>query len=265
MADGQGHWRWNSDTTWHYFCSMQYEAVSAANANNDFMRYHHLRSCIYYATSVLESLLNKEMRRSLEKQRVPEGEIKKRLRYTKLDEKLEKWPTIIAGRQVSLSRDAMKIFEDRQIRNEVTHPKRRDHSIYAELDRAEPMKLVDAVARSLVAVCEAKGAAFQYWVLGWNYVGMNGNAAYPCELNNMNGFVWSLHWMGFNVRLHDTSWEREFMTSENGYEQLKAALDKYPEDIEPLLHELPQRPRLTRRWWDHQFIYENVGAALGQT
>jgi hypothetical protein len=77
----------------------------------------------------------------------------------------------------------------------------------------------------------------------------------------MNGFVWSLRAMGYDVRVNDPSWERKHMTSMPGYEELKGALDRYPDDIEPYWDKFPEKPRLTRRWWDHEFIYASEQAA----
>jgi hypothetical protein len=92
------------------------------------------------------------------------------------------------------------LFETYQeTRNEITHPKRRDHSIYVELDQADPDGLVDAIARAIVTLCEARGVPFPYWVLGWNYVGLNNNPAHPLQSNNLNGFVWSFRGMGYDV------------------------------------------------------------------
>jgi hypothetical protein len=255
-------WRWNANPVWHYFCSMQYEAYQAKTANNDFMRYHHVRSCVFYAVSVIEALLNSEMRRYMQEQGASEIDILKRLRNTRFQEKREKWPSEICGKPVKFNSSVVKLFEThRSIRDEVTHPKRRDHSIYVELDQAAPDSLVDAIARAIVTLCEARSVPFPYWVLGWNYVGMNNNPAHPLESNNLNGFLWSFRGMGFGVNTSDIHWERQHMTSMAGYEALKEALARYPADIEPYWKDFPLRPRLTRRWWDHEFIIAAFKAA----
>jgi hypothetical protein len=56
------------------------------------------------------------------------------------------------------------------IRNELVHPKRRDHLLPMELDKldiANRMKLLNAFA---VRAYESANWEFQYWLTGWNYV-----------------------------------------------------------------------------------------------
>lgn len=262
MPNDHEVWRWNADPVWHYFCSTQYEAHQAKTANNNFMRYHHVRSCLFYAVCVVEALLNKEMRGHMEAQGAIEKDILKRLRFASLEEKRERWPSEICGKSVKFDAALIKLFETYQeTRNEITHPKRRDHSIYVELDQADPDGLVDAIARAIVTLCEARGVPFPYWVLGWNYVGLNNNPAHPLQSNNLNGFVWSFRGMGYDVDVSDVDWESRHMTSIGGYEALREALARYPADIEPYWKDFPLRPRLTRRWWDHEFIAATLADA----
>ena len=256
MTDG-GHWRWNSDIAWHYFSSMQYEAHCAKNADNDFMKYHHLRSCIYFGIGTLEAFLNKQIRLYFENDGGTENDIAKAM-FHSTDDKLKKWVKRIYGAGFSFEKSLISVFACfKDMRNEITHPKNRDHSIYAELDACNPESLVEAVARGIVMLHEAKSTPFPYWLLGWNYVGMNGNSAHPFEGNNGNGFVHSFRGM-FEVSPRCFDFERDFMTSIRGYEDLKKALDGYPHDIEPFWSNFPLRPRLCRRWWDHAFIRANT-------
>lgn len=262
MSDG-GHWRWNSDITWHYFSSMTVEAHRAQTATNDFAKYHHLRSCIYYAIGTLEAVLNTEMRRHLEGLGENEENIEKKLATTKMHVKRDTWIREIHGQDFSFDPLLVDVFKRyRAIRDEITHPKKRDHSIYHELDNCNTRELVEIIAHALVAIYEVKNVPFPYWVLGWNYVGMNGDATHPMESNNQNGFLWSLNWMGFNVPAGDygraNQWERQFMTSLEGYKQIKDGLDAYPHDIEPYVAEFSFRPRLCRRWWDRDFILSTI-------
>lgn len=226
------------------------------------MRCHAVRSCTYFAVASIEALLNQQMRRHLEGEGVPESEIFKRLRRTTLNRKREEWPTEICGKSVSFGVEVSEIFETyKTLRDEITHPKRRDHSIYVELEQADPLQLADAVSRAIVRLREGQGAPFPYWVLGWNYVGLNADPAHPFQSNNMNGFVWSLRNMGYNVNVGDVNWDKHNMVSIAHYEALKSALGKYHSDIEPYNPIFPQKPRLTRRWWDREFIYADLHAS----
>ncbi len=262
MNKSEEHWRWNADPVWHYFCSMQYEAARSEASTNDFMRYHHIRSCIYFAVGTVESFLNFQFRQHKQKLNTPENQILKTLKDTKLPDKISKWPSEMCGHDIVFEKNFDEVFLlYKNIRNEITHPKRKDHSIYLELDKAELNILIDAVAKGLVSIYEGISQPFPYWVLGWNYVGLNGNPAYPFLSNNINGFVPSLRNMGFsgkNLDIPDLSWDKKYMKNIDDYNALKSALDSCPLDIEPYWKDFPQKPRLTRKWWDHKIIYEDI-------
>lgn len=197
------------------------------------------------------------MRENLTQNGVDEEGILKILRKGRLGGKLQNWPSEICGKPVEIPESLIDTFKTfQEIRNEVTHAKNRDHSIYADLDRMEPTQIVDAIARIIVTILSGKERPFPYWLLGWNYVGMNGNPAHPFESNNLNGFVHSLRNLGisFNNYGSDSVWEKMAMTSVKGYEELKDILSQVPSDIEPLHHRFPQKPRLTRRWWDSDVV-----------
>jgi len=238
------------------------EAHRAQTAPNDFVRHHHVRACAYFAISAVEAFLNQRMRKHLEAHGTPENEILKRLRSTRLNDKREKWPSEMSGRPFSLPAQASRVFEiSKALRDEVTHPKRRDHSIYVELDALDASSVCEAVATTVVAVGEALGTPFPYWVLGWNYVGMNGDPCWPVLLNNMNGFYHSLVAMGFQLGSHDVHWDKTHMVSLADYHKLQNSLARYPADIEPYHTLFTRRPRLTRRWWDRDLIMESIREA----
>ncbi|MBW8725114.1 MAG: hypothetical protein JF625_08190 [Inquilinus limosus] len=63
-----------------------------------------------------------------------EDVIMERLRKPPFREKVSVWPSEIAGREISFEPDFWGFFEQhKQVRDEITHPKRRDHSVYRDL------------------------------------------------------------------------------------------------------------------------------------
>jgi len=256
-------WRWEGNTDWHYFCSMSYAAAQAREAANPFMRYHAIRTCVYFAVATIEAHLNLWMRIKLESDGISEAGVWKRLRTTKLDDKIDKWPTEICGRRTEIASEIRAVLEQyKALRDEVTHPKRRDHSVLVDLEKADPDGLADAVARSIVTIAEGKGEPFQYWVLGWNYTGMNGDPSYPCQLNNGNAFIYSLKGMDLPADPFEIDWDKRNMASISDYERIKLQLDDYEFDIEPYWVGMPSRPRLTRRWWDREYLMGQYNEAL---
>lgn len=257
MSEGTGHWRWNSNITWHYYCSVCSSAALYHEVSNSFMKYHHLRTQIYFSVCTLESFLNSEMRRFQHAAGKDEEVTYKLLRYTRLERKLNNWPSLILQRQFSFDDDFWQFFDSyKAARDEITHPKARDHSIYVALEAASPEAIRSAVALAIVKFYEASDKPWPYWLTGWNYVGMNGNPSWPFEATNLSGFYWSLIAFGFPGLGSQMDFERRFMLSRDHFKEIAGFLDSFKVDIEPFSPQLPTRPRLTRRWWDQQYLID---------
>ncbi|MGE4558181.1 MAG: hypothetical protein AB7D07_15360 [Desulfovibrionaceae bacterium] len=262
MRNDGGVWRWNVDPVWHHHSSMIQEAVLSTEAVDDFTKYHHLRGCFYFGIGALEAFLNKQMRSKLMQDGLPEEKIFKKLRQTTFKTKRECWPSAICEKEVQFPNEYSDIISSfNALRGEITHPKAKDHGIYKDLDEVNPKNLVESISCSIVYVYQELTCSFPYWLLGWNYVGMNGDIAYPSLSNNLNGFIWSLAHMGFGVPTGDdraVQWEKENMTSVSGYNILRDKLDAYPEEMEPFRIVCGPTPRLTKRWWDRKYILERT-------
>lgn len=250
--------RWNVDPTWHHCSSMHQEAFHAIHASNEFAKYHHLRGFVYFSIATLESFLNQQMRFNLEREDQSEDKIFSKIRNTGLKDKLKKWPRKICPKEV---RDFNGVAEDLLIyvnlRDDLTHPKHYDHGIYLTLDRLNIDELIRMVTDYIILVYEGLNESFLYWLLGWNYVGFNGDEANPCLINNQQ-FLHSLLNMGFEVPAFKygeaLAWEKENMLTLDGYRKIKLSLDKCDLEIEPFWPDFPLKPRLTKKWWDENFI-----------
>lgn len=257
-SDKAAYFRWNVDPTWHHFCSIYQEAYFTTKAPHEFATYHHLRGCLYFAVGAIESFLNKEMRTSLKAKGATEEEIYKEIRNAGLGKKIKEWPQALASKEVKIPAEVIEsLLEICDFRNEITHPKHVDHGIYKELDQLNVGYLTDLIATYIVVVHEALGKPYPYWTLGWNFIGMN-TMTQPALLNVMNGFIPSLRTMGYNVPSGAAEemeqWQKRFMTTLEGYKTVKEGLDKYSADIEPFVEFFPMKPRLTRRWWDEEYL-----------
>lgn len=253
----EGIWRWNADPVYLQTCSMFQENHFASTAPHDFARQHHTRACLFFAVGAVESLLNRRMRASMEAGGIAEDAIIKELRFTKLMKKIKQWPSAIAGHAVALSDEFFQVFDYlKELRDEITHEKRRDHSLYAEIDAYHTRPAVNAIVEGIVAIETARGEPFHYWLLGWSHVGLNVETQ-PVALSNSE-FKHSMNNLGFKIPAWDYNaakvWEIENMSDLNGYRSLKRALDHQPRHIEPRSSHFPTRPRLCRRWWDRRLI-----------
>ena len=252
----EGVWRWNVDDVWQSYSSMYQESVLAGEAPNDITRYHHLTACLLFGGCAIESFMNTNMRTYLVGKGVSEKKIFQKLRYTPLREKMEEWPFGICGVAIE-AKDIEIISEFLDLRNEVTHRKRKDHSLYKELDEAKPAKFVEAVQMAFVVIYSGLDNSFPYWLLGWNFVGMNGDETHPSLINNQK-FKHALAHMGFQVpawEYHATNaWEEKNMRGFAAFRRLKSEYYDNAPTIEPKDPRFPMAPLLCKRWWDRGLI-----------
>jgi len=257
-------WRWNVDPAWNHFCSMTRENHYAFMARNSFDKNHHVMACLYFGIGTLEAFLNYKMRETLKLQGIQEEEIIKKLRTTPFGESKRKeskvlnWPKEICGIEYEVPEEMKRLLVTYNLlRGEITHPKREDHSLYRDLDEADPAKFVEAVSDYIVTIYDLKKLPFPYWLLGWNFVGFNGDEAWPFLSDNAQ-FRHSLRALGVEVPAWEyeaaLSWEQENMTSLKGFNHLTIALHHSGCDIESRDANFPTKPRLCKRWWDRDLI-----------
>jgi len=258
MSDGI--WRFDSDLTWHYHASMVQECSNIAASRAKFSRYQHIRTFMYYAICVLESALNAEMRLH-EQGAKNESDIYKKLRHTELDAKVKLWPAELFSAKATFDDQLFAyLARTKFIRNEVTHPKRRDHSIYIELDSIgiEASNICLQISLALAQLAEWGGHTFPYWLTGWQLVGETGNPTEVICGSNSNSFVYSLNNLGYKDKrvasLPLSEWEKCLMTTAQDFLTLNEALRQCPCDIEPFYPSMPHKPRLCRKWWDCELI-----------
>lgn len=260
-------WRWNVNPTWNHFCSMTREAHYADSATNTFDRNHHLMACLYFGIGALESFLNYQMREKLKTQGIQEQKIIKILRNAAFgesknkDSKVLDWPKEICGSDFQLPVKVNSLLIDYNLlRGEITHPKKKDHSLYRDLEEAKPGEFIEAVTDYIVTIYEAKKEPFPYWLLGWNFVGFNHDSTWPF-LSGNDQFRHSLRALGIDVPAWEYEaalrWEQEHMTSLKEFNLLFLALVQTGLEIEPKNLQFPTKPRLCKRWWDKELIKES--------
>jgi len=249
-------WRWNVDDIWQSYSSMFQEEYFTVRSTNQIERYHHLTATLLFGSCAIEAFLNARMRIHRKKKGDEEKEILKFLRYTALRKKLEKWPLEFCGTLLP-NEDIKIITEFYELRNEVTHRKKKDHSLYKALDDSNVSVFIDALQRILVTIYCGLKESFPYWLLGWNYVGMNGDETHPLLCSNQQ-FQHSLRRLGFDVPAWEyqeaVERERLNMTTPKGFEYLKLQVYFRCPDIEPRDDRFPQMPRLCKLWWDKNLI-----------
>ncbi|MFD0930862.1 hypothetical protein ACFQ1T_13820 [Methylophilus glucosoxydans] len=249
-------WRWNVDDVWQSYSSMFQEASLTHTSCNEIERYHHLSASLLFGGCAIESFLNAKMRAHCKSKGVDEDQVLKRLRFTNLRDKLERWPSEFCETAITPA-DINCIADFLDLRNEVTHRKRKDHSLYKELDETNILIFVQALQRAIVTIYSGLGESFPYWLLGWNYVGMNGDETHPCLLSNQQ-FKHSLNRFGFKVPAWEyhaaNEWERAYMSNSEGFTILKEQVYSHCPDIEPRSDRFPGIPRLCKRWWDRSYI-----------
>lgn len=270
MGEGKNRvWRWNVNPTWHHCTSMYQESYFAENATDNQERYHHFRGCLYFGIGTVESFINEEIREFLKDAGSDQAKIDKEIEDKNIGSKFKKYLPRITETEINVPDSMREIFDAfRDMRNEVTHPSHEDHSIYQELDEADPDVLVETVTEFLVLIHEGKRESFPYWLLGWNYVGCDGDPTKLTMGNLKNCFLHSLKRFGFDVpafRVNEADrWTESNMKTLDGFRELKEQFSKLPHEIEPVDPRFPDRPRLTERWWDDELIMRGINQDTGQ-
>jgi len=255
MSNDTGHWRWSANPLWENYSSLCQEAYLATQGHNLFIRNHHLKAALYFGIGSIESFLNETMRREMTSCGATEDEIYNALRKPGFAEKLKKWPARLAKQDVSISTDFKELVTYYQdIRNEITHPKRKDHSLYKELDEIKIEEFPALVAEFIIKVIESRKEIFQYWLLGWNQLGMNGDFTYAFLSNNYE-FVKLLRIFGYDIpqdATYDEGWQRANMCTFEHYKDLLAILPK--DHCQYETSRFPAMPRFCQKWWDEEHI-----------
>lgn len=192
------------------------------------------------------------------------------MRQMSLRKKVNDWFSEEYRSPVNLESDASNLYglfeEYHKLRHGLIHPKDIDHSVYLDLDRLDPARVVRAVQETLLHVHEALRRKYPYWLLGWNFVGFNRDPAHPF-LSNAAQFRQSLP----RMKLIDSAdawdynrannWEQRWMYGQEGFHRLSNLLGTYPEEIEPWIEYIPglgSPPRLCRKWWDREYIISTM-------
>lgn len=197
----QSVWKWNVHAPWEHFSSMVRSDAEARESRSEFHRNHHVRTALYFAIGSLEALLNRMMRAKMQAEGADEATIidkaKKKIRFF---DKVKTWPAEITGTNFILPGNLLKaLAEFNELRGKVTHDKKKDHSLYCELDTLVLKgTLVPTIAEAMANLMIANGEEYQYWLHGWNIIGMNGNPEWPICDNNPQ-FVYAFRSLGFRT------------------------------------------------------------------
>lgn len=98
---------------------------------------------------------------------------------------------------------------------------------FQELGRTDPMQFVDLVAEYIIALYQAKGELFPYWVWGWNYLCPNRDGHHFALLPYTQLFH-SLRSLGYKFQRQAAyggrEREQETLTNFDGYQKVAAFL-----------------------------------------
>lgn len=259
MSGQEPHYRWNVNPTWEHFCGLTREVAETKESRSDIHRHHHLRAALYFAIGSIEAFLNEEMRAKLQRDQVPEPEIYARLRHSQWKKKAGGWPAELANCPVELPEALLEtLAEFNALRGEITHAKALDHAIYLELDRLAltPDLLRVTTAEYMVRTLAAMQRPYPFYLHGWVFVGMGGDAHHPIVDTHNQQFMMALRHIGLSVPhvLVDEmeAWEKACMSSWEGFLEGEKVLADTP--CQPKDPRFPFMPRLCKRWWDDEHV-----------
>lgn len=244
---------WSTNPCWQNFSSLYREVVAAQESSSEVGKFHHLTSSLYFGIAALEAFLNQQMREHL-RDTLSSDEILKALRREKFIKKLHNWPLEILKKPLSVTdRSLSFINTSNNIRGDLTHPKTNGYDTYESLETINPESVLISVAEYIVCYHNASDKVYPYWLFGWNYVNPRSDIHEIILINNQQ-FLHSLRIMGFRAPSwdadHADQWQKENMTSFDGYLKIKKALAGIA-GCEPRDARFPYQPKLCRRWWEY--------------
>jgi hypothetical protein len=244
---------WVLEPTWQNFSSMYREAVCAQEASTGMEVSHHRMAALYFGISTVECLLNREMTRYQLHIGLDHDEIHQILRKSELKKKIKTWPSIITGRELSLRPKSMpRLLEINDLRGHLTHLKNYWPDTFNDLGRTDQMQVVELVAEYIIALYQAKGELFPYWVWGWNYLSPSRDG-YQIVLLPYTQIFHSLRSLGFKFQqqsLHGSDHRaQEILTDFDGYQKVASFLRSCSR-CEPKWDLAPHHPKYCRQWWD---------------
>ena len=257
---------WLINPPWQHFSSLVRESISTKDESNEFVRYHHQTSALYFGIAFIEALLNRKYREVLERGGTPEDEIYKTLRDGQggFKKKFTSWPSLICGKEIYVSNDLIELLASiNSVRSDLTHPKTTGGDVYEKLESVDVDAFTGAVAEYAVTLFSGLGDRYPYWLFGWNYVSNAKNSFTPMLINDQQ-FVHSLAILGLKLNAFDaclsTGWRDANMRDIAGFLRVKAFLDRAPE-CEPGEVQFPFKPRLCKRWWDSSVLAKHPAVA----
>jgi len=254
---------WVIEPTWQNFSSMYREAVCAQEASSGMEIAHHQVASLYFGISTIECLLNWEMTRYQLSQGMEHDEIHELLRKSEFKKKIKTWPEITTGKELSLRPGTLQhILAINDLRGHLTHLKNYWPDTFDDLRQTNPKQVVELVAEYVIALYQAKGELFPYWVWGWNYLSPSRDG-YQIALLPYTQVFHSLRSLGYKFQ-QQFSYGADRRTEEiladfDGYQKVAIFL-RSCDRCEPKWDIAPHQPKLCRRWWEptHQ---KSCGAA----
>lgn len=251
MNNDTGHWRWNVNHAWENFSSLFQEAELSKIVDNEFQKNHHLKSVLYFGILAIESFVNEKIRISMTQQGETEQNIIKYLKNNSNSIQVKLKSKYLSNNTIEISEEVNNILftKYKTTRNELTHPKEKDHSIYQDLEflKYEVDKFVQAVAELIIHIQMARNEPFPYWLTGWNFINMNGNPNWPSLAHNFQ-FIQSLYHTSLVSNIEEL--EQSKLKTIDQYRKLKIILSTHR--CQPENPNYPRAPRLCKKWWDSE-------------
>ena len=241
------------EPTWQNFSSMYREAICAQEASSGMEIAHHRMASLYFGISTIECLLNREMTQHQLSTGMEHDVIHELLRKSEFKKKVKAWPQTITGKELALRPSTLpRLLAINDLRGHLTHLKNYWPDTFDDLGRTDPMQVVELVAEYIIALFQAKGELFPYWVWGWNYLSPSSNG-YQIVLLPYTQLIHSLRSLGYKFQ-QQTSYgsdrrAQELLADFDGYQRVASFL-RSCDRCEPKWDMAPHQPKFCRRWWD---------------
>jgi hypothetical protein len=243
-------WRLDIETVWESYNRIFFSYKQAGRQSENYLSRLYRSHFVVFSYSFIDAVASKIL---MEKFKVTKSQLKK---LDCLRQKVE----ALGNYKVSVAvLSAYDSFwkEIEWVRNELVHPKRRDHSVAIELDGLDVGNRVSKLNLFAIRAYEIAGMEFPYWLTGWNFVNSMTSESVDQGIVVANNsqfkvFMQECGWRDAQYPFQPLETIENYLMGEKIYERLMLFLGALNFDTQPLPDGIgfSLMPLWSREWWD---------------
>lgn len=249
-------WRLDIDPVWEAYNRIFFSYKRSNSESENYLRRLYRSHFIVFSYSFIDALTSKIL---IENFKISKTKLKDFKHLKAKVECLDKY------KPEAQALSAYERFWDNieWLRNELVHPKRRDHLASMELDNLD---IDDRIARLniySIRAYEIAGVEFPYWLTGWNVVNSmtSGSVDQGIVVSNNTQFKVFIRGIGWRDALYNyqpIEIVQNYLVGEAIYQNLMSFLSTVGFQTQPLPNDIgfSLMPLWSKEWWDRNAMEE---------